>query len=482
MAFKDLWSQKTWAKQSKLFAVKHDCDITGDEVNPDAVFESIAQLNAVKSSGNLAQIQQAFAQTTQNFILCSSLSPESLCKIEFEQYLIEILQNPPNQEIKQFVLTIIISWLDRWPGESSFIVSVTAADYITNLIFSETNDERSQVLTLNLLSRIIIISPDVKVFLTNECSIVKHLVDAFFAWENEKIRDLILLCLWSILHTTPHPSFQQVSDVTKLFSNMFTEEDSSNFEKRLYLASVFAECDSTCSFVMCDIFPVVDALSRFTEMTYESKVSLLNLLIALLDANDTCSSMTVLGSITWDFFLSLSEEREDIEPEEEEALDETRIAAARLLCAIFKNEECSQDLIISAFENEVFNILIDWSDTKKYQLKRWSVIAIMQVLMVNQIKEVLEFFLSDKCIIERMKSYLELDSIVVTREVLLAIGSIGALCAIELPSTASTMESLEITEHAGLILESIEDSKKLDNSKDLIEELQEKLSELQEDL
>ena len=484
----DNWKQRKIEKQTSLFSIKEDIDIgSATTVESETVMQTISSLFEAQNGGNIEAIQQIFVELSSQFLECINLSVSSLHEIGFDHFLITFLQNPQTSLIMEKILTILLSWIDRWSNNCEFLLNSESAALIASIIFHEDTDPRSLYLAINLISKMVLSSPDVKTYLTDEAKIVKNLVDAFFSCENEKIRDATLNCLWAILHTTPHPSFTAISDTTRLFMNLFTEEDPPNFEKRLSLASVFAECDVTCAFVICEIFPIRQALDMFETMSNEVREHVIYLIYAILNADDSCSSMAILGSMSWNFFqvvasLEPTESSGQSLKEEEDDIEYLKVISVMLICMIFNNPECSDEFTIYTKNEGIFELLFNWCETSSYQLKRWCAIALMQVL-IYKTEIIFDYFILQNNIFQKMHDFLDFNSIIVTKEVLRAIIPIYTVSNIHLTTLCGVMDGIDINSVCEALFDEISSSNVISSStQQLIEEFQEKLRLLQEEV
>ena len=480
--------QRKIERQSSLFSLKEEGK--GDEdgkIDSETVMQTISNLFSLKDSGNLEQIQQTVVELSEQFLNCMSLSISSLCEIEFNGLLLSFLENPQTPLILQGILTILYTWIERWPSQSDFLLTNESAGLISAIIFNEETDQRSLYLAINLLSAMILLSPEVKSFLVYQAPFVNNLVNAFFNCPEEKIRDAILNCLWAILHTKPHPSFSAISDITKLFMDLFTDESPPNLEKRLSLASVFAECDANCAFVICDIFPIRQALDKFETMPNEIREHVIYLIYSIINSNDSCSTMAVLGSMSWNFFhiianLEPNESSGQSLEEEENDIEYLKVLCVKLICMIFNNPECTDDFTIYTKDFGVFEVLINWSESSSYQLRRWCAIALMQVL-INKTEIIFDYFILQNNMFQKMHDFLEFDSIIVTKEVLKAIIPIYTVCNIHLSTLGGVMDGIDILTLTEALLDDISAGNTISQStQQLIDEFQEKLLQLQSEV
>lgn len=433
--FQHEWALASYSKQKKLFVSPYNYEQQDSSVESEQIISLIKEITQTDKKAD--SIPPQIIQLSQLMLSNSSISVAEIEDFSLSSYLIDIMTTRPQEEMRVAILRIFILWIHQWATNANFLTNQDFCNYLAEFIFSENASAQCVYLSLNLLNRILISQPILKIQLIEQMDIVKNLIDCFSVCTDQKLRDEILLCIWSLLHTNPHPDYEHISSVTDLFIDLFTNPNLPNFEKRVYIASVFVECSANCAFVLCELFSPAEIFPVFDQYSDEVKISILDLINSILLTDDTCTSMSITSGMSLDFFgLVANSENEEL-----------ILSAVRMLAALFRNEECTMDLMQSALDDGIVEELFKWAELGSYQIRRYSIIALLQAI-AYQTDVVFHYFIVEKGFFQIMSFFLDLGSQIVTKEVLNAIIRIENYCTSKQPSIAETMASLNLKQEA----------------------------------
>ena len=208
------------------------------------------------------------------FIKAEKLDISILIQQRFHVFLIYILKQQINEKISENALSCLIYWYEKYQETCSFIFSNEIANLLTLFIVDSEASVRLRILSINLLQRICYSSyPIVKFLLDN--SIITKYMEIYKSESNVALKNEILKNLYFILHSEPHPDFQEISQVSDLFIGMLKNIDDPSLHYLLTVSSAFIECGSPCAFVFTEIVSIDLIFQQFSNLSIDSQFSIL---------------------------------------------------------------------------------------------------------------------------------------------------------------------------------------------------------------
>lgn len=333
----------------------------------------IDEIEIIESAQNLILLDtssEEFFNEFSNFssILKQNCSPSKLIQlksIDFDEYLLNLLQNHNDPFIVQRCLSCILTWIINCVERNLLFFSPDFALLISSIALSpELQDQRSILLSFAILKTICLFNPQCIPALI-ESDFIKKIVNFYSDCPEEKIQAEILCTLYSIIKSKQVP-FEIISDLTVIFANLLSEQENPNLDIMLTLTSAFAECGEECCFLLLECFPFKQLFLSFDNFSNDEQASFLRLLISVFDYSDSNSLSIISNYFRWDILLSFIDR-----PDNNIIIQ----YFANLLSSAFQK---SPILIDGACETDVFPLLLNWAETEKYSIQIAALFALLQ--------------------------------------------------------------------------------------------------------
>lgn len=404
---------------------------TDSEISPSVVQNAAMELMQIDIN-DIDALHTALANFSSRFGYCDGLNVQSLENLD--DFLCQLLQNPQTVFALQHILTSIIAYLKNFPQNARRFMDEDIIVTLLQLVENIDTDNRSVCLALNVINRLTVINPSIKeIFYAN--NFIHVLIDRLNICGEIEIKNECWLCSWSILHTDPHPDFSQIQDFTPFLEDLFESPDDPCFMKKIMLISAFVECSNDAAFITTNYISTADALNVLLDAPPESQYVIFELFISLMESGETNVVNTILDGLAWDWLPVIAEN----------STDENKTSAVRFITAVFLSDETTDQCVVDASEEGVFDILFSFLEESHFALLRWSALAVLCALR-NHYTVLFNTFINDFDFLQKCVSFLELSSTRVAKYTGLCLQSVFMFCSMSNHPLADIFKSHELSE------------------------------------
>lgn len=387
------------------YRMKSRVNVTNDSIYEMSTTQSAQKLISLDliSSEFLDEFSNFFSLFEKN---CTSEQIIQLKSINFDEFLIKILENHKDLSVIQRCLSCIYALVSSQVECDLLFYHQDFALFLSSFALSpELKDQRSYRLSFAILKIICNYNSQcASVLIKSE--IIKNLIDFYSNCADEKIQAEIICTLYSLIKSKQVP-FEMMTDIAVVFSKLFSTTNNPNLDIILTLASSFAECGSEYCFLLLECLPKDQLFSLFDNFSNDEQASFLRLLISIFDYSDLNDLSTIVDYFKWEIFISISTRSDN-------ALVIQYFAT--LLSSVFQK---SNTLINSAYEADVFQLLLSWIETEKYSIRAASFVALLKAFQFGF--NTAGITLLDLGLLQQMIVMLDCNSTVLTKEICKAI-------------------------------------------------------------
>lgn len=296
---------------------------------------------------------------------------EKLKSIHFDQFLINVLMNCHEPAVLQQCLDYIDQWISSCELKSSLFTTPDFTNLIISFIMSLSADHHAMYQLGYSIIKHICNQSDICINTIIESDFIQKSIDFYQRIKStnpdDALQKEILNMLYFIVKSGQIPP-EIAMNLIDIVSDYQFDPLNSNLYDTLLLASAYVECDENYCFFLIERIPLDSFNVNFDTLSDLEQAAFFRLLISIFDYADKPSLSVIADQFRWDTILAF-----DDRPENEIV----KQYFAYFLCSAFT--KCDQ-MIIAAFEANVFQLLFAWSENSTYSLCNASAKAMLRAL------------------------------------------------------------------------------------------------------